>query len=131
MGFRGLPRYEERDGVRITRLPALRKRQATCETHEMASYVASAWPWVAQRLRKNAYDIVHLHFIIPTGLVAYLAARRRHGVPYVVTARTAVTPLGYNPDRFQCGAPLYQAGLAAHHGPCGPGDLAVGIPQGF
>ena len=41
MGFRGLPRHEELNGVRITRVPALRKHQATCETHEMLSYVMS------------------------------------------------------------------------------------------
>ena len=99
MGFRGLPRREERDGVRITRLPALRKEQATCETHEMASFVLSAWPWMAHRLRKEHYDIIHLHFVIPTGLVAYLATWRQR-VPYVITAHGSDIP-GYNPDRFQ------------------------------
>ena len=99
MGFRGLPAQEEREGVRVTRVPALRKVQATCETHEMFSYVISAFPRVAARLRRNTYDLIHLHFIIPTGLLAYLATRFRR-VPYVITAHGSDIP-GYNPDRFK------------------------------
>lgn len=99
MGFRGLPSYEERHGMTITRVPALRKKQATCETHEMLSYVLSAWPRVAWRVRRNRYDIIHCHFIIPTGLLAYLSTLFS-STPYVVTAHGSDVP-GYNPDRFQ------------------------------
>jgi glycosyltransferase involved in cell wall biosynthesis len=99
MGFRGLPSCEERDAVRIIRVPAWRKRQATCETPEMLSYVLSAWPRVAWRLRSKRYDIIHCHFVIPTGLLAYLATGRR-GTPYVITAHGSDIP-GYNPDRFK------------------------------
>ena len=99
MGFRGLPAHEERDGVVITRVPAWRKEQATCETAEMLSYVLSAWPRVAWCVRSKRYDIVHCHFVIPTGLLAYLATGRR-GTPYVITAHGSDIP-GYNPDRFK------------------------------
>ena len=99
MGFKGLPSREVREGVKITRVPALRKRQATCETHEMLSYVLSAFPGVVSRLRRNLFDIVHVHFVIPTGLLAFLATRFRN-IPYVITAHGSDIP-GYNPDRFQ------------------------------
>ena len=99
MGFRGLAAHEVRDGVAVTRVPALRKHQATCETSEMLSYVLSAWPRVAWRIRRESFDIIHCHFVIPTGLLAYLATGR-HGTPYVLTSHGSDIP-GYNPDRFK------------------------------
>jgi len=99
MGFRGLPARESRDGVQITRVPALRKCQATCETPEMLSYVLSAFPRVVSRLRRNLFDIIHVHFVIPTGLLACMATRFRK-TPYVITAHGSDIP-GYNPDRFK------------------------------
>lgn len=98
MGFRGLPRRETLNGVHVTRVPALRKRQATCETHEMLSYVLSALPRVVWRLGTRNYDVIHLHFVIPTGLLAWLATRIKP-TPYVITAHGSDIP-GYNPDRF-------------------------------
>ncbi|MCP4642003.1 MAG: glycosyltransferase family 4 protein, partial [bacterium] len=98
MAFRGLPREEERAGVRITRVPALRAKAATCRTHEMASFVASAFPRLVRLLRSGHYDIIHCHFIIPCGPLAY-AATRFARVPYVLTAHGSDVP-GYNPDRF-------------------------------
>jgi len=98
MGFRGLPACEEADGVRVLRVPALRKRQATCETHEMLSYVVSALPRVIARLRREPYDVIHAHFAIPTGLLAYLATRIVR-VPYAITIHGSDIP-GFNPDRF-------------------------------
>lgn len=99
MHYKGLPRREKREGVRLERVPALRKHAATCETHEMLSFVLSAWPRVAWRLLRGRYDVVHLHFIIPTGLLAWLATRTAR-VPYVITPHGSDIP-GYNPDRFQ------------------------------
>ena len=98
MGFKGLPKREDHNGLRITRVPAMRKHQATCETYEMLSYVISAFPGVVSRLSKNDYDIIHVHFVIPTGLLAFLAARFSN-VPIVITAHGSDIP-GYNPDRF-------------------------------
>ena len=99
MGYHGLPGREDHNGVNVTRVPALRKKQATCETSEMLSYVISALPRVIWRLWHNKYDIVHLHFVIPTGLLAWLATRFCR-VPYVITAHGSDIP-GYNPDRFK------------------------------
>jgi glycosyltransferase involved in cell wall biosynthesis len=99
MAYGELPRHEEIRGVDVTRVPALRKRPDLCETHEMASYVASALPRVAARLRRRHYDVIHAHFLVPTGLLAYLATRIRTA-PYVITAHGSDVP-GFNPDRFR------------------------------
>jgi glycosyltransferase involved in cell wall biosynthesis len=98
MHFRGLPRYEEDHGVRIHRIRAWRRRQATCSTPEMLSFVAAALPFTRRYLKRERPDVIHCHFIVPTGLLAYLATRGRP-VPYVITAHGSDVP-GYNPDRF-------------------------------
>lgn len=98
MAYRGLPSEEVQDGVRITRVPALRKRVETCETPEMLSYVVSAFPRVTARLMQRHYDVIHCHFIIPTGLLAWSATRLSR-TPYVITAHGSDVP-GFNPERF-------------------------------
>ena len=98
MGYRGLPRREQINGVDIIRVPALRKRQETCQTLEMMTYVISAFPRVLRMLRKQAYDVIHAHFIVPTGLLAY-ATTRLARTPYVITAHGSDIP-GYNNERF-------------------------------
>jgi glycosyltransferase involved in cell wall biosynthesis len=99
MAYGDLPRRETRNGVRINRVPALRKKMETCETPEMLSYVLSAFPRVVARLRRRDIDAIHCHFLIPTGLLAW-AATRRTGTPYIVTAHGSDVP-GFNPDRFK------------------------------
>jgi glycosyltransferase involved in cell wall biosynthesis len=99
MAYGDLPREETLNGVRINRVPALRKRMETCETPEMFSYVISAFPRVVARLRRRDIDAIHCHFLIPTGLLAW-AATRLTGIPYIVTAHGSDVP-GFNPDRFK------------------------------
>jgi glycosyltransferase involved in cell wall biosynthesis len=98
MGFKGLPKEEHHDGVRITRVRGIRKHKATCEAHELLSFTISAFPIVVSRLSKNDYDVIHAHFIIPTGLLAFLATRFSN-VPIIFTSHGSDIP-GYNPDRF-------------------------------
>jgi glycosyltransferase involved in cell wall biosynthesis len=98
MGFRGLPAFEERNGVKITRVPAWRKRPQTCETLEMLSYVVSALPQVIRCLQQQRVDVIHCHFIVPTGLLTY-AVTRWYRVPYLLTIHGTDVP-GFNTDRF-------------------------------
>lgn len=98
MGFRGLPAFEERNGVKITRVPSWRKRPETCETLEMLSYVVTALPEVIRRLQRQRFDVIHCHFIVPTGLLAY-AVTRRYRIPYLLTIHGSDIP-GFNTERF-------------------------------
>lgn len=98
MGFRGLPAREEIGGVRVHRVPCLRRNLHTCTVPEAASYGAMALVTAGRLAARRDYDVVHAHFIFPDGLVARVAsaiARR----PYVVTAHGSDVP-GYNPDRL-------------------------------
>ncbi|HOQ05711.1 MAG TPA: glycosyltransferase family 4 protein [Anaerohalosphaeraceae bacterium] len=99
MRFRGLPAYEEIEGVRVFRTPCIRRRADLCRIHEMASYLIGAYPAVDRLLRETRYDIVHTHFIIPTGPLG-LRVRRKAGCPWVITVHGSDVP-GYNPDRFR------------------------------
>jgi glycosyltransferase involved in cell wall biosynthesis len=69
---------------------------------DAASYVAAAIPAVRRLLREARYDIAHLFFSLPTGLL--LPLFRMQGVPAVVSLRGSDVP-GYDP----CNAGLQRA----------------------
>ena len=96
MGFKGLKREEEINGVNIYRVPSIRKEQSVCQTHEMLSFCISAYRFLPKLLKQNKYDINHTHFIIPSGILSYL---NRKKLPYIITCHGSDVP-GYNPDRF-------------------------------
>jgi glycosyltransferase involved in cell wall biosynthesis len=98
MGFRGLPRREEVDGIQVHRVPCLRRSESVCQAHEMVTYLASALPVAYRLARRNRYDINHTHFIFPDGVLALLLWWLTR-LPYVITTHGSDVP-GYNPDRF-------------------------------
>lgn len=87
------PREVSPEGVEVHRRFAFRRRPDTCSVPEMAGYVlANAWPvWSAARSWQP--DVMHVHFAVPTGPVAWLA-HRLTGVPYVLTAHLGDVPGG-------------------------------------
>jgi glycosyltransferase involved in cell wall biosynthesis len=103
MSFQGEPREEQVDGVRVYRVPCVRKAKHSCSASEAFSYVAGAMPTIHRLLSTRRYDVGHAHFILPDGLLAW-QARRYFGLPYVITAHGSDVP-GYNPHRLR----------AAHH----------------
>ncbi len=98
MQYRDLPRFEQTDGFRVWRTPAVRKRPDICHTHEMASFLLGAIPRAARLVRENRYDVIHCHFIIPTGPLGWYLSRRFR-IPLLITCHGSDVP-GYNPDRF-------------------------------
>jgi len=98
MHYSGLKYEEIINGVRIFRVKSIRKKQETCETPEMLSFAFSAIPFALSLTKKNIYDIIHCHFAIPTGIVAYTVSKLR-GLNYVITAHGSDVP-GHNPHRF-------------------------------
>ena len=98
MRYNGQKKDETINGVHVYRVPCIRKRKATCNTPEMLTYVASAIKFTLKLTKKKKYDIVHSHFIIPTGIVAYVLKKTR-GLDYIISVHGSDVP-GYNPDRF-------------------------------
>ena len=98
MGFRGLPRQDIMDGVRVHRVPCLRRRTHLCTIPEAASYLALAGPILRRLVAAHRYDVIHAHFILPGGFMAW-RLHRATGIPYVITAHGSDVP-EHNPHRF-------------------------------
>ena len=98
MRYKNLPVNETIDGIRIYRFPSYRSRADICRTPEMTTYLLGAWRPALKLAQQNQYDIIHAHFIIPTGPLAR-HIKKYTDTPYIVTCHGSDVP-GYNPDRF-------------------------------
>jgi glycosyltransferase involved in cell wall biosynthesis len=64
----GVPDEETRGGVRIVRAPVRgRKSRETASLLSMLSFVTSAIRAGKQLMRERRYDLVHVHFAVPSG----------------------------------------------------------------
>lgn len=99
MHYADLPRFETVDGVNIYRTPAIRKRPNICYAHELATYVPGALIKTVRLAKREKYDVIHCHFIIPGGPLAWLVSKFT-GIPFIITCHGSDVP-GYNPDRFK------------------------------
>jgi hypothetical protein len=66
MGYGDLPRSETVDGMKVFRVPSLRRRVEISRVHELASYVYSAHRFLVKRMVNTHYDVNHTHFLLPT-----------------------------------------------------------------
>lgn len=89
----GLPREETIEGVAIHRAAAGRRRPDRCTVPEMAAYVLLQWWPALAEVRRFRPDVIHVHFAVPCGPIAWLAGRLT-GTPYVVTAHLGDVPGG-------------------------------------
>ncbi len=88
-----LPRQEIIAGVDVRRSFSFRRKPDTCNVPEMAGYmVSNTWP-VLGTVRTWRPDVMHVHFAVPTGPVAWVA-HQLAGVPYVLTAHLGDVPGG-------------------------------------
>jgi len=92
-GMPHLPRETIEDGVEVRRLRSFRRREDTCSVPEMGAWVARAIPAAIAEARRWKPDVLHAHFAVPTGAVAW-AVRRATGIPYVLTAHLGDVPGG-------------------------------------
>jgi glycosyltransferase involved in cell wall biosynthesis len=101
MGYRRLPFREAlcNGRLRVFRVPALRHSPVRALTIEMASYLVAALPWASYLTLGRRYDLIHAHFLMPTGVLG-AALKRLSGLPLVITVHGSDVP-GYNPDRFK------------------------------
>lgn len=92
-GLRHLAREETIRGVRIERPPSWRRREDTCSVPEMALYLATSFLPALKICRQWKPDVIHAHFVVPTGALAF-ALERLTGIPYVLTAHLGDVPGG-------------------------------------
>lgn len=98
MGFAGLPQEDDIEGIHIRRIDCGRRSKSKCTPAEAARYLRRARPVVRELLETMAYDLVHVHFIFPDGILANLEARRAK-VPFLITAHGSDVP-GFNSKVF-------------------------------
>jgi glycosyltransferase involved in cell wall biosynthesis len=94
----GLAAEELIGGVRVLRVRGWRRERHYSTSLEQASFL---WPMLRRGqalVAERRHELIHAHFVVPTGIVARRLARQV-GIPYVVTAHGSDVP-GYNPDRF-------------------------------
>lgn len=92
-GLKHLPYYEKRDGVEIFRPRTFRQREDTCTVPEMGLYLLCSLLPAWQHIRKWKPDVIHAHFAVPTGALAF-TLNRLTNVPYVLTAHLGDVPGG-------------------------------------
>ena len=91
--FTGLPRRENQNGVEIIRVPSARQTAYQAGLLPMAGFVmAGLWTGLGYA-RQWRPDILHVHFAVPSGPVAWAIARLT-GIPYVLTAHLGDVPHG-------------------------------------
>lgn len=98
MHYKGTPRFECINNVNIYRTPAIRKKVNICYTHEMATYLPGALKKTLSLAKKNKYHIIHCHFIVPGGPLAWTVSKLT-GIPFLITCHGTDVP-EHNPDRF-------------------------------
>ena len=91
LGWRSI--HETIGGVKIYRTASGRRAPDTCRVHEMAAYCATSFSPTLGHIRTWKPDVIHAHFAMPTGLLAW-AVHRLTGVPYVLTAHLGDVPGG-------------------------------------
>src|SRR5690606_9915093 len=94
----GQPEREIRDGVEILRTPCVRRHRHYTTAAELATTLLPAWRSAARLIAADRPDVIHAHFVLPSGFIAWRLSRR-FGIPFVLTAHGSDIP-GYNPDRF-------------------------------
>ncbi len=96
--MKGLPAEETVEGVVVHRTACVRRHRHYTTTAELLTTLLPTYLRGAQLIRAIKPDVIHAHFILPSGPLAR-ALSARFNVPYVLTAHGSDVP-GYNPDRF-------------------------------
>lgn len=91
--FSQLPKDEVSDGVRVIRVPSLRHEAFRASFLSMAAYIVSGFLACTRLMKKWRPDIVHVHFAVPAGLLAWILFRLKK-IPYILTAHLGDVPGG-------------------------------------
>ena len=91
--YKGLPRREEIEGVQVIRVPALRRHAYEANFLTMFAYIISGFIASLSLIRRWRPDLIHVHFAVPSGPLAWLLWRFT-GIPYILTAHLGDVPGG-------------------------------------
>jgi len=97
--FSDLSETEIMDNITIHRLKCNRKYRMKSRIIEHLIYVGRGFTFFHKVLKKEKFDMCHCHFIVPTGLLAYLIMKV-YGLDYIITAHGSDVP-GHNKKKFK------------------------------
>lgn len=89
----GLAGREKVEGYNVRRIITGRRSLFRASFFSMAGYIVAGLLPGLQLLRRWKPDVIHAHFAVPTGVLAYLLSRLS-GVPYILTAHLGDVPGG-------------------------------------
>ncbi len=91
--LKGLPKEEVQNGIRVIRVPSLRKESFRAGLLTMSAYLFFGF-WAGLRLiRQWQPELIHVHFAVPTGALAWALSRIRK-TPYLLTVHLGDVPGG-------------------------------------
>lgn len=90
--------YQLIDDIEIIRIPCRKRNLAAFTQYEMAHFFINSLSPLYQLVRKFKPDVIHAHFTVPAGLLAYLI-KRLTKVPYIVTFHGSDVPR-YNIKKY-------------------------------
>ena len=91
--LKGLPKKELVDGIRVLRLPSLRREAFRADLLAMGGYVLSGLLAGYRYIKSWRPDAIHVHFAVPAGALAW-ALSKLTGIPYVMTVHLGDVPGG-------------------------------------
>ncbi|MCZ7552343.1 MAG: hypothetical protein B6D39_05695 [Anaerolineae bacterium UTCFX2] len=91
--YNRLPREETAGNLRVIRVPVLRRMLYKADLSTMAAFVFFGALYGLRLARQWKPDLIHVHFAVPSGPVAWLLERFT-GIPYVLTAHLGDVPGG-------------------------------------
>ena len=125
----GLAREETIEGVSVRRAFAARRRADRCSVPEMAGYVAMHIAPALHEIGTFKPDVVHVHFAVPTGAVAWAATRLTLGAVSFdgTSGRRAWRRSRTDRAAFQICQTVHSADLAIGRG--GDGSIRIRGPM--
>ena len=95
--FGELPHRENIEGLDVVRLDCHRTEAYRAKMKAMIGYITAAAKYCCFDCRDFQPDLIHVHFAVPNGPAAMLAAKKMK-VPYVITAHLGDIP-GASPEK--------------------------------
>jgi glycosyltransferase involved in cell wall biosynthesis len=96
--MKGFASRERIGRVTVHRSACMRRDAHYTTALELATTLLPAWKEGCRLIEAYRPNLLHTHFVLPSGVIAWRLARR-YQVPYVITAHGSDIP-EYNPDRF-------------------------------
>jgi len=95
-GYKNLSGMSINRGIKILRLKTLRSNIGYSSTLEKISFIISALFIINTLVNMEKPNLIHAHFAIPSGIVAYYI-KRRYSIPYIITSHGGDIP-GFSPE---------------------------------